>query len=127
MILYRTKYRLLNKMLLFLVWIGITNGMINTPDLEHTMGKEDYNEMETITEWILEDVLQLEDSIEEHGEPDTDQKKSNHGIDFHAVASLAVDYVFLIPLRNQNAGFNHFFSSIPSRNIAPPPDYFVGI
>lgn len=101
--------------------------MINTPDLEFTMGKADYNEMETITEWILEDVLQLEDSIDEHDEPDTDQKKSNHGVDFHAVAVAVVDYVYLIPLRDQHPGLQHFFPSIPSRNITPPPDCFVGI
>ncbi len=101
--------------------------MLNTPDLEDGMRKEKYNELETIAEWILEDVLQLEDSIEENEEPETEQEKGSASIDFHASALAAEDYAYLTPAKELNQVMYCFSSSIPLKDLAPPPDCFVGI
>lgn len=101
--------------------------MLNTPDLEDGTGKESYNELETIAEWILEDVLQLEDSIEETEESGNEQKKGSNSIDFHAGALAAEDYPYLTPVKELNQVPYHFSSSVPLKNLAPPPDCYVGI
>ena len=60
---------------LWLVWLGVGNNLINTPDLANPRGLNSYDEMETVAEWVWETVTDYEyEGADEH-QADTDTKQ----------------------------------------------------
>jgi hypothetical protein len=57
-----------------LMAVHILNCSVDAPDAQPDNIPEDltYNDIESIVEWILEDVLNIENAIPEHDEPDNE-------------------------------------------------------
>jgi hypothetical protein len=57
-----------------LMAVHILNCSVDAPDAQPDYVPEDlfYNDVESIVEWVLEDVLNIENAIPEHDEPDNE-------------------------------------------------------
>lgn len=108
--------------MLVLVSAGVLNGMLDTPDIVLPRNAADYNELESIAEWVLEDLMDIENAMPEEDNPEKDLKKEKSGGDWwiNAVPPTlnhvpAISAIFQI----------HFKNSCPQPFISipvPPPN-----
>ncbi len=68
--------------MLVLVSAGILNGMLDTPDIVLPRNADDYNELESIAEWVLEDLMDMENAMPEEDNPEKDLKKEKSAGDW---------------------------------------------
>ena len=73
--------------MLVLVSSGILNSMLDTPDIILPRNTDDYNELESIAEWVLEDLMDMEDAMPEEDNPERDLKKEKSAGDWCIVAA----------------------------------------
>lgn len=73
--------------MLVLVSAGILNSMLDTPDIILPRNTNDYNELESIAEWVLEDLMDMEDAMPEEDNPERDLKKEKSAGDWCIVAA----------------------------------------
>ena len=73
--------------MLVLVSSGILNSMLDTPDIILPRNTDDYNELESIAEWVLEDLMDMEDAMPEEDNPERDLKKEKSAGDWWIVAA----------------------------------------
>ena len=112
----------------FLMALHILNCSIDTID----PGKKDnqeslaFNDIESIVELILEEVLHIKNAIPEHSEDETNQGQG-------LVLKKGIDFIFFFStkvfaanpaedtVRYSNFYFDHFFSSFKQEIDSPPP------
>jgi hypothetical protein len=90
--------------------------MLDTPDIVLPRNADDYNELESIAEWVLEDLMDMENAMPEEDNPERDLKKEKSSNDWNIDAfSPALPSISAISSRF------HFYS----KNIYPQP--FISI
>lgn len=106
--------------LTWLLAISFLNTVVDTPDLTFT-GHTSYNEMESIVEWVTEDLLDIEDAFPEEEENDTEKKTQHFAYDWehhsYNYLPLVINSSRLFVPRNND---DHSARAIAI--ITPPPD-----
>jgi hypothetical protein len=114
----------------FLMAVHILNCTIDAPDTQPDNIPEDlsYNDIETLVEWVLEDVLEIENAISEHDEPDNNDGFSmemKKTVWFHQVFELETATA---PMPKGGASDReylyfsaHFYPQHCCEVITPPP------
>jgi hypothetical protein len=107
--------------------LHILNFSVDTPDLQIDHVSEDlsYNDMESVIEIFLEQVLDIDNAIAEHDEQDNDDGKINlnTGIDFfiqNFAMTLADINCYL--LNNHSQYTENFYQQFASELNSPPPE-----
>jgi len=107
--------------------LHILNISVDTPDRQPDHVSEDlsYNDMESITEIVLEQVLCIDNAIPEHDEPDNDNGKTNlkTAIDFFiSKFSVKLADISYYLLNNPSQYKENFYQQFHSELNSPPPE-----
>lgn len=109
--------------LTWLLVICFLNTITDTPIIS-LAGLNGYNEMESIAEWVTEDLLDIENAFPEDEEDNDVEKKSQQaGYDLYSYFPYHVS-VAAIDSRSYLSTNNNTLLSRPVAIIAPPPDQF---
>jgi hypothetical protein len=110
--------------------IHILNFSIDPPDVNQDIPEDlSYNEIESITEWIAENVLQITDAFPEHDDDDdngTGITKKVLELQYYESPIAINDKVdSAIPVTDRNAVSSYDFFSLPQNFLdvfSPPPE-----
>jgi hypothetical protein len=107
--------------------VHIFNCSVDTPDARPDYVPEDltYNDMESVVEIVLENVLNFENAIAEHDEKDTDHGGSfeiKKPFSFFYHRNIKIDPIFDMGLSvGVSTNYSEQFSSQFHPEIVPPP------
>jgi hypothetical protein len=117
---------IISRFLCFVFALHIFNVSIDTPDAQPDYIAEDLsiNDIESVVEFVLEDVLQINNAIAEYDESDNDDKpgfEAKKTVSFYP--SIQFNFLIQAPLNYTNAEtpYNKALPSDYISDIVPPP------
>lgn len=122
------RQHILTRLLCGIVAAIILNLSVDAPDFQPELMPEDlsYNDIESVVEWVLEDVMQIPNAIPEHDDNDnSNPQKFNKHIDFFYELRLAVPTpVFATSFveSGRNFGDPDFHAQSVSNKLIQPPE-----
>jgi hypothetical protein len=107
----------------WVILFNLFNTLIDAGDRPRPLSHLAYNEMESITEWVLEDVLGMPNAVPEDEDNDT-EKKSRQFQDWEDYFPLIPQHV-LINYTVYTSSFHKSLHLSPLLSvITPPPDQY---